>query len=163
VPLQVAVSGPADCTEEEARTARRLGELLARRGAVVLCGGRDAGVMGAVAAGARAAGGLAVGILPGRSRAGASKDLTVAVTTGLGEARNSVLVQAADALVVVGCSWGTLSELALGMRRGDLPVVVIGGWRLLHADGRPVEGPHRVASAEEAADLVFELLAPKVP
>ena len=153
----MAVSGPSECTEEEARTARRLGELLARRGAVVLCGGRDAGVMAAVAAGARAAGGLAVGILPGRSRAGASEDLAVAVTTGLGEARNSVLVQAADALVVVGSSWGTLSELALGMRRGDIPVIAVGGWQLLDEDGRPVEGPHRATSPAEAVDLVFRL------
>ena len=99
--FQVAVSGPGECTEEEARTARRLGELLAGRGAVVLCGGRDAGVMAAVAAGARAAGGLTVGILPGSSRAGASPDLAVAITTGMGEARNSLLVKCADALVVV--------------------------------------------------------------
>ena len=113
--------------------------------------------MAAVAAGTRAGGGLAVGILPGASRAGASEDLAVAVTTGLGEARNSVLVQAADALVVVGSSWGTLSELALGMRRGDIPVIVLGGWQLIDEDGRPVAVPHRAASAEEAVDLVFRL------
>ena len=159
--FQVAVSGPAECTKEETRTAKRLGQLLAARGAVVFCGGRDAGVMAAVAAGAGEAGGLSVGILPGPTPAHASRDLSVTVTTGMGEARNSILVQSADALVVVGSSWGTLSELALGMRRADIPVVVIGGWRLLEEDGRPVEGPHRVGSAEEAVDLVFQLRPPE--
>jgi uncharacterized protein (TIGR00725 family) len=156
------VSGPRDCTEADRRNARRVGELLAERGAIILCGGLDLGVMAAVAAGARKAGGLSVGILGGPSRAGASPDLTVVIPSGLGEARNSVLVHSGDALIVVGGSWGTLSELALGMRRGDVPVIVLGGWKILDRDGVPVEGPHHVETAEEAVELAVELAGPRL-
>jgi uncharacterized protein (TIGR00725 family) len=157
VAFQVAVSGPRDCTEADEHNARRIGELLAERGAIVLCGGLDAGVMAAVAAGAKKAGGISVGILGGPSRGGASPDLTVVIPSSLGEARNNVLVHGGDALIVVGGSWGTLSELALGMRRQNLPVIVVGGWRVLDQENRPVGGPHHVDSPEEAVELAFRL------
>jgi uncharacterized protein (TIGR00725 family) len=149
VTAQVAVCGPAAATPEEERDARRVGLLLAERGAVVLCGGYG-GVMGAVAAGARAGGGTVVGLLSGTDRAGASPDLTVAVPTGLGQARNVLLVNAADAVIVVGGSWGTLSELAHAVRRGGVPVVQLGGWRVLDRDGREPPGVRHAATPEEA-------------
>jgi uncharacterized protein (TIGR00725 family) len=155
--FQVTVSGPRHCTETDEANARRIGELLAQRGAIVLCGGRQLGVMGAVAAGVRSANGICVGILPGPTTEGSSQDLTVVIPSDLGEARNNVLVQSCNALIVVGGSWGTLSELALGMRRGGIPVIVIGGWRLVNTDGQPVEGPHFVDTPEEAVNLAFEL------
>lgn len=155
--FQVTVSGPRQCTKMDEANAGRIGELLAQRGAIVLCGGRQLGVMGAVAAGVRSANGICVGILPGPTEEGASEDLTVVIPSDLGEARNNVLVQGCHALIVVGGSWGTLSELALGMRRGGIPVIVIGGWKLTAADGQPVEGPHIAATPEEAVALAFEL------
>ena len=136
------------CSDDEARAAFEVGRLLARRGAVVLCGG-GSGVMAAAAAGARSAGGLVVGIRPGADPGPAADNLSVVLTTNLGEARNAVLVASADAVIVVGGSWGTLSELALAMRRaqdlpaGALPVVSLGGWQVLDADGRPVARDHR--------------------
>lgn len=151
--VQVAVCGPAECTPEEARAARRVGELLAARGAVVMCGG-GTGVMSAVAEGARAAGGLVVGVLPGPGPGAAQVD--VAVVTDLGEARNNVIVRSADAVIVVGGSWGTLSELALALRRGGVPVVTIGGWQVLDRDGRPVPGPVPAADPEHAVDLAVD-------
>ena len=150
--FQVAVCGPAACTPEDAARARRVGELLAARGATVICGGGP-GVMAAVAAGARAAGGLVIGVLPGPDRSGASPDLSAVVVTNLGQARNAVIVQSADAVIVVGGSWGTLSELAHAMRRGGVPVVVLGGWRILDRDGRPVPGLLVAESPEQAVDL----------
>lgn len=152
--VQVAVCGPADCTAGESAAAERVGALLAGRGAVVLCGG-GGGVMAAVAAGARRAGGLVVGVLPGPDRAGANPYLSAAVVTDLGEARNAVLVQSADAVIVVGGSWGTLSELALAMRRGGVPVVTLGGWQVLDAAGRPLPGVRRADSPEEAVRLAL--------
>jgi uncharacterized protein (TIGR00725 family) len=152
VTVQVAVCGPADCTEGDRLAAFRIGELLAARGAVVLCGG-GSGVMAAVAAGARAGGGLAVGVLPGADRTGAAPDLSAALATNLGQARNAVLVQSADAVIVVGGSWGTLSEVALAMRRGGVPVVTLNGWRVLDADGHPVPGPVEARTPEEAVAL----------
>jgi uncharacterized protein (TIGR00725 family) len=157
VPVQVAVCGPQDCTTEDARRAYEIGQLLAERGAVVLCGG-GGGVMGAVAAGARSRGGLVVGVLPGDDRSGASPDLSVAVVTNMGQARNAVLVWSADAVIIVGGSWGTLSELALAQRRGRIPVVSLGGWRVVEQDGRPVDGI--VAVGTPAAAITVALSPP---
>lgn len=157
--MQVAVCGPASCTEAEASAAAAVGRLLAERGVTVLCGG-GGGVMAAVAAGARAAGGLVVGIRPDRDRSDAG-DLSVVLSTNLGEARNAVLVASADAVIVVGGSWGTLSELALAMRRarelpaGALPVVSLFGWRILDADGQPVPGVLTARDPEHAVALAL--------
>lgn len=123
--------------------------LLAEAGAVVICGG-GTGVMAAVAAGARSVGGLVVGIRPGADREGASPDLSVTIVTNLGEARNAVIVWSADAVIAIGGSWGTLSEVALARRRGGVPVVVLDGWRVTAADGESVSGITYVTSADEA-------------
>lgn len=154
MPIQVAVCGPAECTAEEERRARRVGELLAERGAVVLCGG-GGGVMAAVAAGARSRGGLVVGIGPAADRTGAPRDLSVLVATNMGQARNAIIAQSADALIAVGGSWGTLSEVALGMRRGRIPVVVLGGWRVVDQSGLPVPGLTEADTPEAAVDLAL--------
>ncbi|TDB75455.1 TIGR00725 family protein [Actinomadura sp. KC216] len=149
MPVQVAVCGPGECTEREWDHAHRTGSLLAARGAVVVCGGHG-GVMAAAAASARAAGGITVGILPEADRAAAGPDLAVALPTGLGQARNALIVNAADAVILVGGSWGTLSELALAMRRGTVPVVQLGGWRIHDPDGHPLGGIVHVADPEDA-------------
>lgn len=148
-PVQVAVCGPRDCTERQAALAREVGALLAAAGATVVCGG-GTGVMAAVAAGARAAGGLVVGIRPGADDTDASPDLSVTIVTNLGEARNAVIVWSADAVIAVGGSWGTLSEVALAQRRGGVPVVVLDGWRVVDGDGAAVPGPVHADTAEEA-------------
>src|SRR5690606_29266934 len=99
--------------------------------------------------------GIVVGVRPGRDRSGPA-DLSVVLSTNLGEARNAVLVASADAVIVVGGSWGTLSELALAMRRardlpaGELPVVSLGGWRVLDASGQPVPGVLEAVDPEHA-------------
>jgi uncharacterized protein (TIGR00725 family) len=147
--VQIAVCGPRDCTDQQAAQAHRVGELLAEAGAVVICGG-GTGVMAAVAAGARSAGGLVIGIRPGNSREGASKDLSVTIVTNLGEARNAVIVWSADAVIAIGGSWGTLSEVALAQRRGGVPVVVLDGWRVIAEDGAPVAGIIYAGSPDEA-------------
>ena len=150
--VQVAVCGPGECTEKEREHAHETGRLLAERGAVVLCGGYG-GVMAAAAAGARSAGGVVVGLLSGADRCGACGDLTVVLPTGLGQARNALIVNAADAVVVVGGSWGTLSELAMAMRRGGVPVIQLGGWRVVDGDGRPLEGIRYAGDPAEAVGL----------
>jgi uncharacterized protein (TIGR00725 family) len=153
--FQVAVCGPGDATEAERAVAHTAGRLLAERGAVVVCGG-GGGVMAAVVAGARSAGGLVVGVRPGPTREGAPPDLDVTVVTNMGEARNAVIVWSADAVIAVGGSWGTVSEVALAMRRGGVPVVSVGGWRVVDAAGREVPGIVHVDSAAEAVALVCD-------
>ncbi|GHK04058.1 lysine decarboxylase [Streptomyces sp. Y2F8-2] len=151
--VQVAVCGPAQCGEGERALAYEVGRLLAERGAVVICGGHG-GVMAAVAAGARSRDGVVVGVLPGADRTGAGPDLSVAIATGLGQARNSVIVHSGDAVIVIGGSWGTLSELALAMRRGGVPVVQLGdGWRLVDADGQEVGGVRYARTPAEALEV----------
>jgi uncharacterized protein (TIGR00725 family) len=152
MPYQVAVCGPGrDCTEDDRESAFRVGQLLARRGAVVICGG-GTGVMAAVAAGARSENGVVVGVRPNDTRQGASPDLSVTLVTNLGEARNAIMVWSADAVIVVGGSWGTLSELALAKRRGGVPVVSLGGWQVLDKAGRPVGGIEQATTPEEAVE-----------
>ncbi|HUF28699.1 MAG TPA: hypothetical protein VMM18_17090 [Gemmatimonadaceae bacterium] len=121
----VAVVGPGDDASESAvADAESVGRLLADNGWITLCGGVDAGVMAAAARGASAGGGLSIGLLPGFDRAAAAPELTGALPTGLGQARNAVLVTAADAVVGCGLNPGTLSELALALRAGKPTVLV---------------------------------------
>jgi uncharacterized protein (TIGR00725 family) len=152
--IQVAVCGPSACTAQEERHAHRVGELLAARGAVVVCGG-GTGVMAAVARGAHSAGGLVIGVRPGQGHAGASPHLSAVIATNMGEARNAIIVWSADAVIAIGGSWGTLSEVALAMRRGDIPVVSLGGWRLVDADGAAVPGILAVDSPERAVEVAL--------
>jgi uncharacterized protein (TIGR00725 family) len=120
-----------------------VGRLLGRRGAVLVCGGLG-GVMEAACRGARGEGGTTVGILPGLDRGAANPHLDVALATGLGEARNALVVRAADALIAVGGAYGTLSEIALALKAGKR-VIGLGSWQI---DGvRPAAGPEAAVEA----------------
>jgi uncharacterized protein (TIGR00725 family) len=153
----VAVIGPGDdATLVEEEIAREVGRRLAAEGCLVITGGLG-GVMAAASLGAADAGGTSVGLLPGASRDDAAAALTVTVPTGLGELRNALVIRSADAVVAVGGSWGTASEVALAMRTG-VPVVMIGGWRFQDAAGRELEVP-RAATAAEAVTFVLAVLA----
>ena len=152
----IAVVGAGDVVDgsPEAEAAEAVGRALAEAGAVVVCGGLG-GVMAAACRGASAAGGTTVGILPGSSRADANPWVGVALPTGLGEARNALVVRAVDVLVAVGGGYGTLSEIGLALRTGT-PVVGLGTWELARG-GAPDVGVERVASAAEAARRALEL------
>jgi uncharacterized protein (TIGR00725 family) len=156
VTAYVAVVGTGDVLDgsPEADAAEVVGRALAEAGAVVVCGGLG-GVMAAACRGASEAGGTTVGILPGSSRADANPWVTVALPTGLGEARNALVVRVADVLVAVGGGYGTLSEIGLALRTGT-PVVGVGTWELARA-GQPDEGLERAGSAEEAVRRALQL------
>src|ERR1700737_5008040 len=113
----VAVVGSGNCSAQEEAAAEQIGSLLARAGAVVVCGGLS-GVMEAVCRGARREGGLTVGILPGSDRSAANPHVAVAISTGLGELRNGLVVRAADAVVAVGGESGPLSEIGFALELG---------------------------------------------
>src|SRR6185503_10980008 len=124
-PLYVAVVGPGEGASDQAiDDARAVAKLLAERGWTILCGGRAAGVMAAAARGASEAGGISVGILPDSDRRAAAPELTIALPTGLGEARNAVLVSCADAVVGCGMNPGSPSEIALALRARKPTVLV---------------------------------------
>jgi uncharacterized protein (TIGR00725 family) len=153
----VAVIGASACGAAEEGLAEEVGRLVALQGATLVCGG-SGGVMEAAARGAKQAGGTTIGILPGHDRALANPYIDHIVTTGIGHARNLAVVSSGDAVIAVGGSYGTLSEIGLAAKIGR-PVVILGGWRLENADG---PGDIRYASsAAEAVRLVEEAFAEK--
>ena len=136
----VAVCGASEATAEQLDAAREVGRLLAGAGAVVINGGLG-GVSAAASEGASNAGGTVVGILPDVDRAGANPHLTISLPTGMGQARNVLIVTAAESVIAIGEGWGTLSEIATARRLGR-PVVALDSWS--------VKGLETVASAQEA-------------
>ena len=146
-PPYVAVVGPNDATQTELDQAEAIGEGLARAGAVLVCGGLG-GVMHAAARGCERAGGVSIGILPGDDRDPGSPHLTVAVSTGMGETRNAIIVRTSDVLIAISGEFGTLSEVAFALKLGK-PVVGVRTWELSKG-GKPVEAIHRVETPDEA-------------
>jgi uncharacterized protein (TIGR00725 family) len=145
----VAVVGASDATPRELDVAEELGRLLARAGAVVVCGGLG-GVMHAAARGCASEAGVSVGILPGDDRAAGSPHLTIRVATGLGEARNVIVARAADAVIAIGGEFGTLSEIAFALKMGKR-VIGLGTWAL-DLEGLPGDPMQRASDAADAVD-----------
>jgi uncharacterized protein (TIGR00725 family) len=143
----IAVVGPGRADPPQLDAAEAVGRALAEAGAIVVCGGLG-GVMEAACRGAREAGGITLGLLPGSDRSAANAWVGIAVPTGLGEARNALVVRAADAVVAVAGEYGTLSEIALALKAGK-PVVGIGTWDL----GREPDPIVRARDGAEAAAL----------
>ena len=144
----VAVVGGGNCSGAEAEWAAAVGRLVAERGAVLVCGGLG-GVMEAAARGAKQAGGLTIGILPGSDPGAANPHIDVAIATGMGEMRNALIVRAAGAVIAIGGGWGTLSEIALA-RRIETPVVG------LHDAFVPTVAIPRVEQPEQAVQWALE-------
>jgi hypothetical protein len=132
----IAIVGAGDAGAAVCDLAYAAGRAVAKRGAVLICGGRG-GVMAAAAQGAQSAGGLSIGILPGYNRDEANPYIEIAIATGMGEARNAIIVASADAVVALEGEGGTLSEIGLALKLGR-PVVGLRAWRQLdrisHAD-----------------------------
>jgi hypothetical protein len=122
----VAVIGGGAADDATLRIAEEVGRLIAAEEGILLCGGLG-GVMEAAAKGAKSAGGITVGILPQGDSASANRYITVPVATGFGEGRNVVIARTADALIAIGGEYGTLSEIAFGLKMGK-PVIGIGTW-----------------------------------
>jgi hypothetical protein len=144
--IRIAVIGGSRPGRQAVETALEVGRLIARAGAVVVCGGLG-GVMEAACRGAREEGGLAIGILPGASPADANPWVDVAVATGLGYTRNALVVMNADAVIAVDGEYGTLSEIAYGKIHGKT-VVGLGTWE--------VKGVEPAATPEEAVRMALE-------
>jgi uncharacterized protein (TIGR00725 family) len=150
----IAVIGDSSCSSEEAKLAETIGELLAQRGATIVCGGLT-GVMEAVCRGAKSKGGATVGILPGQDASTANPWVDIPVVTGIGEARNVVVVKSAQAVIAIGGSYGTLSEIAYALK-SKIPVVGLNTWSLSR-NGQEDNSIIRVQSAAEAVDKAISL------
>lgn len=152
--ISVAVIGAGQCSKEEASLAEEIGRGLARRGAVLICGGLS-GVMEAACRGAAEAGGTTVGILPGENASAANPYVRLRIVTGLGLARNQVVVRSSEAVVAVGGAYGTLTEIGYALAAG-IPVVGLNTWSLSRA-GKPEEGILMATSAGDAVDMALAL------
>lgn len=125
---QIGVLGASSCGPEIEKMAYEVGKEIARQGAILLCGGLG-GVMEAAARGAKDAGGLTVGILPGASASEANPYIDLRIVTDMGHARNVVLVRSSDAVIAVSGAYGTLSEIAIARKIG-VPCIGLHTWNL---------------------------------
>lgn len=151
--IYIGVVGSADCDERTAEIAERVGELLAQKGAVVICGGYG-GVMEACSRGAASAGGMVIGVLSEGDRRGANPYLSASVVTGMGQARNAVIVRSSHAVIAISGGYGTLSEIALALKM-NRPVIGINTWRIDQGDGK--EHIIYAESPEEAVKIALEM------
>lgn len=124
--VQLAVVGAGKCAAGVRQLARQVGEAIGRTGAALVCGGLG-GVMEAAAEGAHQTGGLTIGIVPTYDRFSANRWLDVVIVSGLGHARNVLVVASGDAVIALPGEHGTASEIALALKLGR-PVVVLGAW-----------------------------------
>ena len=152
--LLIGVIGGSAPTPEEAVAAEAVGCGVAEAGAVLICGGRG-GVMEAACRGAKGAGGLTIGVLPGVSRGQANAYVDLPIVTGIGEARNAIIVRTANAVIAIGGSYGTLSEIAYALGFGT-PVVGLGTWAVERI-GHPAAPLVRVETAGEAVERALAL------
>jgi uncharacterized protein (TIGR00725 family) len=158
--IVVGVMGPGGGAGAEAtRAAYELGERVAREGWVLLTGGRAAGVMDAASRGARAAGGLTLGVLPGEDASDASPAVDVAVVTGMGQARNQINVLTSRVVFACGAGAGTASEIALALK-ARRPVVLLCATAEARAFFASLGGPavHFADTPEAAVELAKRLL-----
>ncbi|MBI4521993.1 MAG: TIGR00725 family protein [Gemmatimonadetes bacterium] len=149
MPTRIGVIGGSQCSAEEYALSEAVGRNIANAGGVLVCGGLG-GVMEAAARGAREAGGLTVGILPGTDAEDANLWIQLPLPTGMGEGRNVLVVRAAQALISVAGEWGTLSEIALARRIG-VPVIALGRLPVSGLDVELAESP------EQAVDWAMAL------
>ncbi len=141
----IAVIGGRRIEKALLAEAEEVGRLIAKSGAILVCGGLS-GVMEAASRGTKSEGGLTVGILPQNDSRDANQYVDIPIATGLGVGRNVIIARSADALIAVGGEYGTLSEIAFALQMGK-PVVGIRTW--------DIKG---VVTAENAADAVNKVL-----
>ena len=148
----IAVIGSGQCSKSEARLAEEVGCELAKRGAILVCGGLG-GIMEAACKGASSEGGITIGILPGDNRQLANPHVQIPIVTGMGYARNIAVVKSAEAVIAICGSYGTLSEIAHALQSG-IPVIGLNTWSLSR-NGQP---DNSIIPAQSPAEAVNKAL-----
>lgn len=145
----IGVSGGARITGKVAELAREVGREIAKKGAILVCGGLS-GVMEFAAKGAKERGGITIGILPGNSKDTANPYIDIPIVTGMGTARNVILVKTSECIIVIDGKYGTLSEIAIALSL-NIPVIGLATWDI---DKRiiPAQTP------KEAVELALQVL-----
>ena len=145
---RIAVIGGSDASKQELKEAETVGREVAKRGAIVICGGLG-GIMQAACRGAVAEGGTTIGILPGENVNDANEYVCIPIASGIGYARNAMVAKSSQAVIAVGGSYGTLTEIGYALQSG-IPVVAINSWSL----SRNGKMDRCIITAEDAADAV---------
>jgi len=148
----IAVIGGGECSKEEAKLAEAVGRELARQGVILVCGGLG-GVMEAACKGASSHGGVTIGILPGDSHQAANPYVQIPIVTGIGHARNMAVVKSAQAVIAIGGSYGTLSEISHALQSG-IPVIGLNTWSL----SRNSKQDNSIIPAQNATEAVDKAL-----
>ena len=148
----IAVIGGWQPSPQEAQLAEEVGRELAMRGAILVCGGLG-GVMEAACRGASSEGGVTIGILPGDSRQTANPYVQIPIVTGIGHARNVAVVKSAQAVIAIGGSYGTLSEISHALQSG-IPVIGLNTWSL----SRNGQQDNSIILAQNPAEAVNKAL-----
>jgi len=151
----IAVIGSGQATEAEIKLAEETGKEIARRGGILICGGLG-GVMEAACRGAGVENGLTIGVLPGDDRQTANRFVNIPIVTGMGEARNVIIVKSAGAVIAIGGGYGTLSEIGHALQNG-IPVISVQTWKICR-DNKPDNSIIYVGSPAEAVKLAFALI-----
>jgi len=144
----IAVIGGSKASAQEIKLAEEVGREIAKSKALLVCGGMG-GVMEAACRGAVSEGGLTIGILPGTNRADANDYVQIPVVTGIGYARNVIVVKSSQAVIAIGGSYGTLTEIGYALQN-VIPVIGLGTWSL----SKHGETNSSIIQAESAADAV---------
>jgi len=152
----IAVIGPGEASPKELELAEAIGRLIARQGAVLICGGMG-GVMEAACRGACLEKGQTIGILPVDNREMANPYVQVPIVTGMGQARNVVVVRSAQVVIAIGGGYGTLSEIGHALRCG-IPVIGLNTWSLVK-NGQPDRSIIQTKSPAEAVELALNFIA----
>ncbi len=153
--LFIAVIGGSNIPPETAQIAEEVGREIARRGAVLVCGGLG-GVMEAACRGAVSEGGLTIGILPGDDRRASNPYVKIPIATGTGYARNAAVVKSSQAVIAVDGSYGTLSEIAFALQSG-IPVIGLGTWAIA-IDGKADKSIIIAKNARDAIERAMQLI-----
>ena len=146
---KIAVCGGSEANSATLKLAEEIGRLIASKGGIVVSGGLS-GVMESAAKGARSAGGLNLGILPGEDSSAANEYVDIVLPTGLGHTRNMMIILAADAAIALPGKYGTLTEISFALLHGR-PVISVGSWEV-------DEGVTVANSAEDAVQKAFDAL-----
>ncbi len=151
----IAVIGGGQPSPEEAKSAEEVGRELARRGVILICGGLG-GVMEAACRGASEEGGITIGILPGNNSQAANPYVQIPIVTGVGYARNVAVVKSAQAVIAIGGSYGTLSEIGHALQ-GGIPIIGLNTWSLAR-NGQPDNSIIPAQNPAEAVDKALNLI-----
>jgi uncharacterized protein (TIGR00725 family) len=147
------IGGQSSASDEAKKLAREVGRLIAERDAYLMCGGLE-GVMEAACRGAKEAGGTTIGVLPSGSKSDANRFVDIPIATGMGTARNVIIIRTADAIIAIDGSYGTLSEIAHALDQGK-NVISLHSWPLQRIGvdkGLLIEA----STPAQAVELAFE-------